>query len=93
VLGNTNALTATSITGPLAIRLAFTPRTPCPCDLNNDGIVADEDFPTFIFSYNVLLCSDNNMPQSCAADFNLDGSVDDADFEVFVAAYSNLVCP
>jgi len=92
-LGNTEALTATSTTGPLAIRLAFTPRTPCPCDLNNDGIVADEDFPTFIFSYNVLLCEDQNMPQSCAADFTLDGSVDDADFEVFVAAYSNLVCP
>ncbi|MBS0188452.1 MAG: hypothetical protein JSS51_10305 [Planctomycetes bacterium] len=79
--------------GPLAIRLAFTPRAFCPWDLNNDGVVDDGDFPTFLNAYNILDCTDGSMPLGCPADFNFDRVVDDADFVIFLGAYNTLLCP
>ncbi|MGH7244795.1 MAG: hypothetical protein ACREJD_15385 [Phycisphaerales bacterium] len=79
--------------GPIAMRLAFTPRAFCPWDLNNDGVVDDGDFPIFLLAYNTLDCTDPSMAFGCPADFNHDGVVDDLDFQAFVVAYNNLVCP
>ncbi|MFO0859652.1 MAG: hypothetical protein U0570_03785 [Phycisphaerales bacterium] len=79
--------------GPLAIRLAFTPRAFCPWDLNNDGAVDDADFSVFIGSYNTLDCTDVAMAAGCPADFNYDRVVDDTDFVLFLAAYNTLLCP
>ncbi len=66
---------------------------PCPCDLNHDGLVADDDFVIFINAYNILDCADPAMPGGCPADFNHDGAVEDSDFVIFVAAYNALLCP
>jgi len=87
-----NALTG-SLYGPIGLRLAFTARAFCPWDLNNDGIVSDDDFPIFLNAYNTLDCADAGMPQGCPADFNYDRVVEDADFELFVGAYNALLCP
>lgn len=90
--GNANATTG-SLWGPMAIRWAFTAKAFCPCDLNNDGVVTDDDFPLFLQAYNILDCTESGMAQGCPADFNYDRVVDDADFSIFVQAYNNLVCP
>ncbi|MBX3388065.1 MAG: hypothetical protein KF691_01275 [Phycisphaeraceae bacterium] len=66
---------------------------PCPCDLNGDGFVDDDDFVIFLAAYNILDCLDPSMPARCPADFNGDSLVDDTDFVIFVAAYNELVCP
>lgn len=79
--------------GALAIRFAFVPRSFCPADLNNDGVVDDGDFPLFLSGYNTLDCADGSMVQGCPADINYDRVVDDLDFVVFLAAYNELVCP
>ncbi|MBX3379542.1 MAG: hypothetical protein KF805_05580 [Phycisphaeraceae bacterium] len=80
-------------TGALALRFAFVPRSYCPADLNNDGIVEDGDFTEFLAAYNILDCADGAMEQGCPADFNFDRVVDDSDFVKFLAAYNTLVCP
>ncbi|MBX3387966.1 MAG: DNRLRE domain-containing protein [Phycisphaeraceae bacterium] len=74
-----------------ALVLEYTPL--CTGDLNEDGIVEDSDFVLFVFSYNLLACSDASIPLGCPADFNGDGFVDDADFVLFVSAYNELICP
>jgi hypothetical protein len=91
--GNSNAAVASSTYGPLAVRWAFTARAFCPWDLNNDGVVSDDDFPIFLIAYNTLDCTDGAMAMGCPADFNYDRVVDDADFEVFIGAYNELLCP
>jgi hypothetical protein len=65
----------------------------CPADLNGDGVVDDLDFVIFADSYNVMDCSDPDMPGACEADFTGDGLVDDADFLVFATGYERLLCP
>lgn len=65
----------------------------CPCDLNHDGVVNDDDFVIFANAYNVLDCTDPEMPEGCPADFNHDQFVNDEDFVIFVPAYNELVCP
>jgi hypothetical protein len=87
-----NALTG-SLYGLIGLRLAFTARAFCPWDLNNDGVVSDDDFPIFLSAYNTLDCTDGGMAQGCPADFNYDRVVDDSDFEVFIGAYNELLCP
>lgn len=67
--------------------------TICRADFNNDGLVDDGDFGTFVLSYNVLDCFDPGMIQGCRADLNGDFVVDDGDFILFVAAYNDLLCP
>lgn len=89
---NANA-TSGSTWGPMGVRFAFTAQAFCPWDLNNDGIVSDDDFPIFLQGYNILDCRESGMPQGCPADFNYDGAVDDADFGLFVLAYNALLCP
>lgn len=64
----------------------------CPCDLNNDCLVDDMDFSSFVKGYNLLICDDPAMPFGCPADFNSDGVVDDSDFVIFLAAYNTLTC-
>jgi len=65
----------------------------CAADLQCDGFVSDADFSIFAGAYDVLDCSDPEMPPSCPADFSGDGMVDDADFVIFIAAYNELLCP
>lgn len=65
----------------------------CPCDLNHDGIVEDQDFQIFLAAYNTLDCADSSMPAGCPADFNGDNVVEDLDFQIFLAAYNELLCP
>jgi hypothetical protein len=65
----------------------------CVADINEDGVVDDDDFVFFAYSYNVLVCTDPAMLAGCPADFNEDGAVDDADFVIFAGAYNDLVCP
>jgi len=78
---------------PLAMRFAFTPRAFCPADLNNDGVVTDDDFVMFLNAYNILDCNEMGMPVGCPSDLNFDGIVEDADFVLFLAAYNELLCP
>ncbi|MBX3381455.1 MAG: hypothetical protein KF805_15275 [Phycisphaeraceae bacterium] len=73
--------------------LSFSLGATCPCDLNGDGFVQDDDFTIFVAAYNILDCADPSMPAACPADFNRDGLVDDTDFTIFVAAYNDLLCP
>jgi len=82
-----------TLKGALILRFAFVPKSYCPADLNNDGIVEDEDFTLFLSGYNTLDCADSGMAFGCPADFNFDGAVNDGDFEVFIGAYNELVCP
>lgn len=79
--------------GALISRFAFVPRSFCPADLNNDGIVEDADFSLFVVAYDALDCADPVMSLGCPADLNHDGVVDDADFSPFVVAYNELLCP
>ena len=72
---------------------ACVPSLPCPCDLNHDGLVDDTDFSIFAVAYDMLDCTDPQMPPGCPSDFNSDGLVDDADFSIFVIAYDALLCP
>jgi len=65
----------------------------CPCDLNNDGRVDDNDFSTFVDAYNTLDCASPLMPTGCPADFTGDQAVDDSDFAIFVAGYDAMLCP
>ena len=90
---NSSAATIGSTWGPIAMRLAFTQRAYCPCDLNNDGVVEDSDFVIFLAAYNILDCADASMPFGCPSDFNYDGVVEDSDFVIFLAAYNEYVCP
>ncbi|MFO0861390.1 MAG: LamG-like jellyroll fold domain-containing protein [Phycisphaerales bacterium] len=64
----------------------------CPADFNNDCLVDDFDFTSFVTGYNLLVCEDPAMPFGCPADLNGDQLVDDADFIIFVAAYNTLTC-
>lgn len=66
---------------------------PCPGDLNQDGLVEDQDFVLFLAQYNILDCADETMPEACSADLNYDGFVDDADFVIFLSGYNDLLCP
>ncbi|MBL8874807.1 MAG: hypothetical protein JNM86_03310 [Phycisphaerae bacterium] len=65
----------------------------CRADLNNDGVVDDDDFLIFVKAYNTLVCDDPGMAAGCPADLNEDGFVDDADFQLFIGAYNDLICP
>jgi subtilisin family serine protease len=54
-----------------------------------DGLVTDEDFSRFVYSYDRL-----TVPAArAAADLNRDQLVDDSDFQLFAAAYNDLLCP
>lgn len=64
----------------------------CPADFNNDCLVDDLDFTSFVTGYNLLVCEDPTMPFGCPADLNGDELVDDTDFTVFVNAYNTLAC-
>ncbi|MBS0191695.1 MAG: hypothetical protein U0573_11580 [Phycisphaerales bacterium] len=79
--------------GPIGVRFAFTPRAFCPADLNNDGVVDDQDFQIFVVAYNILDCADGSMPFGCPSDLNFDRVVDDLDFQAFLPAYNTLICP
>lgn len=65
----------------------------CPCDFNHDGLVEDLDFQIFLAAYNILDCTDSQMPPGCTADLNGDNVVEDLDFQIFLAAYNELLCP
>lgn len=67
----------------------------CAGDLNNDSLVDDADFSTFVVAYNDLVCPtlENGYPAGCPADLTGNGFVDDADFLIFVTAYNTLLCP
>jgi len=91
--GNPDALSGPSTYGAFAMRLAYTARAFCPWDLNNDGLVNDDDFVLFLVSYNTLDCTDGSMPLGCPSDFNFDRLVDDLDFQAFLLPYNELVCP
>lgn len=64
----------------------------CPADINYNGLVDDSDFVQFAAAYDLLDCSDPNMPLRCPADLTLDGFVDDTDFVMFATAYDALLC-
>ncbi len=91
--GNPNAAAANASFGPFAVRFAFTARAFCPWDLNNDGVVNDDDFQIFVLAYDILDCNDGGMPVGCPGDFNFDRAVDDLDFQAFVGPYDTLLCP
>ena len=91
--GSPDALSGPSTFGAFAMRFAFTARAFCPWDLNNDGLVTDDDFVIFLAAYNTLDCTDVTMPEGCPADFNYDRLVDDLDFQAFLMPYNDLVCP
>lgn len=59
--------------------------TPCPTDMNLDGVTDDTDFVLFAAAYEELT--------SRVGDFNDDGFSDDADFVIFAGGYEALVCP
>jgi len=65
----------------------------CRSDLSADGYVDDTDFVQFAVAYDLLDCTDPNMPAGCPADVNGDGFVDDGDFVLFATAYDLLECP
>lgn len=65
----------------------------CATDMNGDLVVDDADFSMFVVQYDILLCSEPNMPFGCSGDFNQDGQVDDTDFTIFAGEYDQLVCP
>ncbi|MBS0188985.1 MAG: hypothetical protein JSS51_13035 [Planctomycetes bacterium] len=65
----------------------------CPCDLDSDAAVGDDDFLLFAAAYDTLECGDVAMPAGCPADFNRDGAVNDADFILFITAYDAQLCP
>ncbi|MGH7243324.1 MAG: hypothetical protein ACREJD_07895 [Phycisphaerales bacterium] len=79
---------ANALYKPYTANVALT----CRADLNNDGYVDDSDFVIFVYSYNILDCTDFAMPYGCPADLNSDTVVDDADFVFFVTAYNTLIC-
>ncbi len=58
-----------------------------------DGIIDQDDFPPFVFAYDLLICGDPPMPVGCPADFDFDGFVDDNDFIIFAHAYNDYYCP
>ncbi len=65
----------------------------CKSDLTADGYVDDSDFVAFAGAYDILDCTDPNMPAGCPADVNGDGFVEDSDFVLFASAYDLLECP
>jgi hypothetical protein len=67
----------------------------CEGDINNDGVVDDNDFVIFAAAYNDLLCPvlGNGFPAGCPADLNGNGVVDDVDFTFFARGYDHLLCP
>ena len=77
----------------VAGRLARWSESCCLGDLNDDGVVDDADFNRFVYSYNLLDCSDVSMRPTCRGDLDNDGVVSDSDFSIFVVAYDELVCP
>lgn len=79
--------------GVLIPRFAFVPQSFCPADLNNDGVVDDIDFQFFVLAYNLLDCTDPDMPLGCPSDLNYDSIVDDLDFQVFITGYNAVLCP
>ncbi|MBX3390493.1 MAG: hypothetical protein KF691_13675 [Phycisphaeraceae bacterium] len=64
----------------------------CGADFNFDRRVDDADFAIFAGAYDLLDCTDPDMPAACPNDINRDGLVDDADFVLFVTAYNTLLC-
>lgn len=64
----------------------------CASDLSGDGLVDDHDFESFAIAYDLLLCSDPQMPLDCPADLTGDGVVDDEDFVSFGQAYHVMTC-
>jgi hypothetical protein len=88
-----DALVANNDSGAFVVRFAFTARAFCPWDLNNDGVVNDDDFQIFVLAYDILDCNDGTMPVGCPSDFDFDRIVNDLDFQAFVLAYNELLCP
>ncbi|MBS0187926.1 MAG: hypothetical protein JSS51_07645 [Planctomycetes bacterium] len=92
-IGAPDASSGTDVFNGFVARFAFTDDAFCFADLNNDGTVEDADFVLFVMSYNVLDCTDPEIPLGCPSDLNHDRRVDDADFVAFLAAYNELICP
>jgi hypothetical protein len=88
-----DAVSGANLGNALAARFAFTDDAFCPWDLNNDGVVNDDDFQVFVLAYNILDCADAAMPLGCPSDFTFDRVVNDDDFLPFVQAYNDLLCP
>lgn len=79
--------------GALVSRLVFVPRSFCPADLSNDGVVDGTDFVIFAGAYELVSCRDDQMELGCPADLTLDRTVDAEDFAVFARAYADFLCP
>ncbi len=92
-IGNANALSGSTDAGGIIARFAFTDDAFCPWDLNNDGVVNDDDFQVFVLAYNILDCADAGMAVGCPSDFTFDRVVNDDDFLPFVQAYNAVLCP
>ncbi len=88
-----DAVSGANVSNALVARFAFTDDAFCPWDLNNDGVVTDDDFQVFVLAYNILDCADPTMPLGCPSDFTFDRIVNDDDFLPFVQAYNDLLCP
>jgi hypothetical protein len=88
-----DAVSGANLGNALVARFAFTDDAFCPWDLNNDGVVNDDDFQVFVLAYNILDCADAAMPLGCPSDFTFDRIVNDDDFLPFVQAYNDLLCP
>ncbi|MBX3389842.1 MAG: hypothetical protein KF691_10360 [Phycisphaeraceae bacterium] len=78
---------------PIPAVISVGAQPPCFGDFNGDRQVDDLDFAIFAIAYDLLECSNPNMPAGCPADLNRDGLVDDSDFALFAAAYDALLCP
>jgi hypothetical protein len=92
-LSDPNAVSGENTLNAVVARFAFTDDAFCPWDLNNDGVVNDDDFQIFVLAYNILDCADAAMPLGCPGDFTFDRVVNDDDFLPFVQAYNDLLCP
>ncbi|HEX8877106.1 MAG TPA: hypothetical protein VF777_10185 [Phycisphaerales bacterium] len=64
----------------------------CEGDINDNGLVDDDDFVLFVQDYQRLDCFVAGTPPNCPSDLNRDCVVNDADFSRFAAAYNQLIC-
>lgn len=64
----------------------------CEGDLDDNGLVDDDDFALFVQDYQRLICDASGMPPNCPSDLDGTCEVDDADFSLFSTAYNQLIC-